>query len=123
MPIRVHSKGKFYLIECPKGTRVERCSARTAFDSADAPDRLLVPFDGREIPITADPPELLPLLAESGPCRLTLVGAPVPEASLAGAVCLNCNEDDVSWLSVEDGSNGRSLRHIAAVTSDSMIHR
>jgi Zn ribbon nucleic-acid-binding protein len=40
-----------------------------------------------------------------GHCDLSLVGEPVPDVNLAGVVCPNCNEDDVSWLSVEDDSN------------------
>ena len=105
MRIRVYSKGKFYLIECPEGTRVVRCVVLSDPDSADSHDLLVVPFEGQEIAIPTDPPELLPLLAESGRCGLSLVGEPVPAVSLAGAVCPNCNEDDVSWLSVDDGSN------------------
>ena len=64
----------------------------------------MVPFEGREIRIPADPSELLPLLAESGRCGLSLIGDPEPEMRLAGAACPNCGEDDVNWLSVEDGS-------------------
>jgi hypothetical protein len=51
------------------------------------------------------PPEVLPLLAESGRCELSLVGEPITNVNLAGSVCPICNKDDVSWLSVEDGSN------------------
>jgi hypothetical protein len=98
MRVRVYSQGKFYLIECPEGTRAVR-------DAAKLHDSLVVPFEGQEIAIPSDPPELLPLLAESGRCGLSLVGEPVPAVNLAGAVCPNCNEDDVSWLSVDDGSN------------------
>jgi hypothetical protein len=47
----------------------------------------------------------LPLLADAGRFGLSVAGEPVPDVSLAGAVCPNCNEEDVSWLSVEDGSN------------------
>jgi hypothetical protein len=96
MRVRVYSGGKFYLIQCPDGTRVVR---------DDVQDILVVPFDGQEIAIPSDPPELLPLLAESGRAGLSQVGEPVPAVNLAGAVCPNCNEDDVSWLSVDDGSN------------------
>jgi hypothetical protein len=46
----------------------------------------------------------LPLLAESGQCGLSLVGEPTPNVNLAGVVCPNSNEDDVSWMSVEEGS-------------------
>jgi hypothetical protein len=102
---RVHSKGKCYLIDCPHGSRVVPCLALSLPDRADAHDHLLVPVEGMEIAIPADPPELLPLLADAGRFGLTLVGEPVPDVSLAGTVCPNCNEDDVSWLSVDDGSN------------------
>jgi len=95
MTIRVYAKGKFYLIKCPDGTRVVR---------ADLHDLLVVPFEGRSMPILSDPPELLSLLAESGRCGLSLVGEPVPDSSLAGVICPKCNEDDVNWLSVEDDS-------------------
>ena len=104
MRIRVYSKGKFYLIECPDGTTVVRCAVHSVPARADSHDLLVVPFRGQAIAIPADPPELLPLLAESGRCGLSLVGEPVPNVNLAGAVCPNCNEDDVSWLSVEDDS-------------------
>jgi hypothetical protein len=99
MRVRVYSEGRFYLIECPEGTRVVHCEAE------DSHDGLVVPFEGEEIAIPSDPPELLPLLAESGRCGLSLVGEPVPAVNLVGAVCPNCKEDDVSWLSVDDGSN------------------
>ena len=58
--------------------------------------------------VTSDnpnPSELLPLLAESGICGLSLISGPEPEARLAGAGCTTCGEDDVNWLSVEDGSD------------------
>jgi hypothetical protein len=105
MRVRVYSKGKFFLIECPDGTRVVRFAVDSGSDGADSHDRLLVPFDGRAIPIPADPPELLPLLADAGRFGLSVVGELVPDVNLAGAICPSCNEDDVSWLSVEDSSN------------------
>jgi hypothetical protein len=97
MRVRVYSEGKFYLIKCPVGTRVVR-------HAAEPYDILMVPFEGQEIAILNDPPELLPLLAESGRCGLSLIGEPVPSVGLLGAVCPSCNEDDVNWLSVDDGS-------------------
>jgi hypothetical protein len=63
----------------------------------------MVPFDGREIRIPADPSDLLPLLAEAGLCGLSLIGGPEPALMLAVAACPNCGEDDVDWLSLEDG--------------------
>ena len=104
MRIKHFSKGKFYVIHCPQGTRVVRCSAQPALVEPDGHDHLVVPFEGREIRIPTDPPELLPLLAESGRCGLSLIGDPEPEMRLAGAACPNCGEDEVNWLSVEDGS-------------------
>jgi hypothetical protein len=77
--IRHFSKGRFYLIQCPRGTRVVRC-----WGHPEAHDLLVVPFEGREIRIPADPSELLPLLAESGRCGLLLIGDPEREMRLAG---------------------------------------
>ncbi len=105
MHIRIHSKGKYYLIECPAGTRVVRCAAQAVPGADDSHDRVIIPFRGQELTIPADPPELLPLLADAGQYGLSLIGEPLADASVAGAVCPNCNEDDVSWLSVEDDSN------------------
>jgi hypothetical protein len=99
MRIKHFSKGKFYVIQCPRGTRVVRC-----WGHPGGQDHLVVPFEGRKIRIPADPPELLPLLAESGRCGLSLIGDSEPEMRLAGAACPNCGEDDANWLSVEDGS-------------------
>ena len=86
------------------GTRVVRCSEQPALVGSDGHDLLVVPFEGQEIRIPADPAELLPLLAESGRCGLSLIGGPEPGMMLAGAVCPNCSEDEVNWLSVEDNS-------------------
>jgi uncharacterized metal-binding protein (TIGR02443 family) len=102
--IKHFSKGKYYVIQCPQGTSVVRCSAQPALVEPHGHDLLVVPFEGREIRIPADPSELLPLLSESGRCGLSLIGDPEPEMMLAGAACPNCGEDDVNWLSVEDGS-------------------
>ena len=104
MRIRHFSKGKFYVIQCPPGTRVVRCSEDPALVGPDGHDLLVVPFQVREIRIPTDPSELLPLLAESGRCGLSLIGDPEPGMMLAGAVCPNCGEADPNWLSVEDGS-------------------
>ena len=56
-----------------------RCS-----ENPEAQDLLIVPFEGREIRIPADPSELLPLLAESGRCGLSLIGDAEPGMMLAG---------------------------------------
>jgi hypothetical protein len=105
MRIRHYSKSKFDLIECPNGARVIRCAVQSDRDTADSHDRLVVPFRGQELTIPADPPELLPLLVNAGQYCLSPVGEPVPDVILEGAVCPKCDEDDVSWLSVEDDSN------------------
>ena len=68
--------------------------------------------------IPADPTELLPLLAESGRCGLSLIGDPEPAMMLAGAACPNCGEDDVDWLSVEDSSE---TAHCDRCGSDSAV--
>jgi Zn ribbon nucleic-acid-binding protein len=101
MRIRHFSQGKWYEIECPEGSRVERASGRPAPGGAPGADRLIVAWDGQEIPIPADPEELLPLLAESGRCGLALCGEPVPGPDLAGVSCPGCDERDVQWLAVE----------------------
>jgi hypothetical protein len=102
--IKHFSKGKFYVIQCPPGTRVVRTSSQPAPVEPDGHDHLVVPFEGREIRVPADPSELLPLLAEAGLCGLSLIGDSEPAMMLAGSACPNCGEDDVNWLSVEDGS-------------------
>jgi len=66
MRIRHYAQGKFYVIECPEGTRVVRRSEQPLDGIAVSHDLLIVPFKGEELRIPADPPELLPLLAESG---------------------------------------------------------
>jgi hypothetical protein len=98
MRIRHFSKGKWYEIQCPEGSRVERGSGR----AAPGADRLIVAWDGQEIPIPADPEELLPLLAEAGRCGLVLCGEPEPGPVLIGASCPGCGEWDMHWLAVED---------------------
>jgi len=104
MIVRHYAQGKWYRIPCPEGSRVERRADPADPDGGFAPDRLLVPFEGEVVPIPADPPELLPLLAESGRFGLALDGEPQPEARLAGAACPRCGEDDITWLVFEDGS-------------------
>lgn len=103
MRIKHFSKGKFYLITCPPGTGVIRFWGQPGLLDPAGHDLLMVPYDGREIRIPAEPSELLPLLAEAGLCGLSLIGGPEPAMMLAGAACPNCGEDDVDWLSVEDG--------------------
>ena len=94
MRIRHYSLGKFYLIECPEGSRVVR--------DASSPERLAVPFDGRGIMIPAEPCELLPMLAEAGRCGLALIGEPVFEPRFTGLICPSCAERETAWLTLED---------------------
>src|SRR4051794_10535310 len=103
MLIKCHAQGKFYTIECPEGTRLVRGADRP---NGDIPchDHLVVPLNGKEVRIPADPPELLPLLAESGNFGVTLAGEPEPEVRLAGVACLGCGEVDVAWLQITDGT-------------------
>src|SRR4051794_26406496 len=103
MRVRHHAQGKFYTIECPEGTIVVRRPDLTADGEAVPHDHLVVPLDGKEVRIPADPPELLPLLAETGKFGVTLVGEPEPDVRLTGTSCPDCGETDVAWLQVEDG--------------------
>ena len=98
MRVRHHAQGKFYTIECPEGTRVVRRSEQSADGEAVPHDHLVVPLNGKEVRIPADPPELLPLLAETGNFGVALVGEPEPDVRLAGASCPGCGETDVNWL-------------------------
>ena len=101
MRVKHHAQGKFYVIECPEGTRLVR---RTSGGKALKCDHLVVPLNGEKVRIPADPPELLPMLAESGNFGITLVGEPVPDMRLGGVVCPKCGEDDVNWLQLRDDS-------------------
>jgi hypothetical protein len=71
MRVKHHAQGKFYVIECPEGTRLVR---RTSGGEAVPCDYLIVPLNGKDVRIPADSPELLPMLAESGNFGITLVG-------------------------------------------------
>ena len=70
------------MIECPEGTRVVRCTEQPVDGEVAPHDHLVVPLNWMEIRIPADPPELLPLLAESGNFVISLSGEPVPEEPL-----------------------------------------
>src|SRR4051812_16329292 len=100
MRLKHHAQGKFYTIECPVGTRIERHSDLAADGEAVPHDHLVLPINGKEVRIPADPPELLPLLAETGKFGITLIREPVPEIRLAGTSCPGCGESDVNWLQV-----------------------
>src|SRR4051812_25050703 len=104
MRVRCHAQGKFYTIECPEGTRVVRRSDLPVEGEAGPHDLLIVPLKGREIRIPADPPELLPLLAESGNFGVRLVGEPEADVRMEGVSCPGCGEADVTWLQLDDGS-------------------
>jgi hypothetical protein len=105
MLINHYARGKFYQVACPEGTRIVRGSESTAaLNRSPARDLIVVPFGGKEIRIPVDLPDLLPLLAESGRCGLSLVGEPRPDAVLKGAVCPRCGQSDVNWLFIEDDS-------------------
>ena len=104
MRIKHYAEGKFYEIRCPDGTRIVRNRVFRASGVPDPCDGIVVPFGGQQIPIPADPATLLPLLAESGRCGLSLLGEPEPEARLAGVSCPECGEGDVNWLRAEDDS-------------------
>lgn len=101
MRVKHHAQGKFYVIECPEGTRLVPRSE----DTQPTPcDYLVVPLNDKEVRIPADPPELLPMLAESGNFGISLVGEPVADVRLTGVVCPKCGEDDVNWLQVREGT-------------------
>jgi Zn ribbon nucleic-acid-binding protein len=100
MLVRHYSQGKWYRIVCPEGSRVERQSDQAGPGGGQPQDRLIVPWVGEEIVIPAEPAELLPLLAESGRCGLSLRGKPEAGADLAGATCPGCGEQDIDWLSI-----------------------
>jgi ribosomal protein S27E len=100
MLVRHYSQGKWYRIECPEGSRIERQSDQAGPGGGHPPDRLIVPWGGEEIAIPAEPVELLPLLAESGRCGLSLLGKTEAGAELAGVACPGCGEQDIDWLSI-----------------------
>ena len=96
MFVKYYAQGKFYRIVLPEGSRLVRRSDHLVHDV------VIVPYEGREIAIAADPPELLPLLAESGRCGLAMVGDPEPGETLAGITCPGCGERDVKWIALDD---------------------
>ncbi len=108
MRVKHHAQGKFYTNACPEGTRVVRRSDWSEYGEAVLHDHLVVPLNGKEVRIPADPSELLPLLAESGRCGLSLVEEPEPDVRLAGVVCPECGENDVTWLQL--GTDSEAVR-------------
>src|SRR5689334_692046 len=107
MRVKLYAQGKFYTIQCPEGTRVVRRPERTPDDESVSHDLLVIPLNGKEIRIPAEPPELLPMLAESGNFGVSLV----PDVRLAGASCPGCGEDHVAWLRPEEGSESVHCDH------------
>lgn len=103
MWVRCHAQGKFYTILGPEGTRLVRGKGRPGGKVAEH-DHLIVPLRGKTIRIPTDPPELLPLLAESGNFGVLMVGEAEPDVSLADASCPCCSEADVNWLQLSDGT-------------------
>src|SRR3954468_15881434 len=108
MRVKHYAQGKFYTIECPEGSRVVRNPDQSADGRAALHDHLVVPLNGKEVRIPADPPELLPLLAETGNFGITMVGEPVPDMRLAGLSCPGCAETDVTWLQL--GAESEAVR-------------
>jgi hypothetical protein len=104
MRVKHYAQGKIFTIECPEGTRIVRRSEQPAEGGAVQHDDLVVPLNGREIRIPAEPPELLPMLADSGNFGVSLVGEPEPDVRLAGVSCPGRGESDVNWLQDRDGS-------------------
>jgi ribosomal protein S27E len=104
MRVKCHAQGKFYTILCPEGTRVVRRTEQPPDAEVVLHDHLVVPLKGKEVRIPADPPELLPLLAETGNFGVSLVREPEPDGSLAGVSCPGCGETDVAWLQLQDES-------------------
>jgi len=102
MRVRHHAQGKFYVIECPEGTRLVRRDEQPAGGEMVLHDFLLVPLNGKQVRIPADPSELLPLPAESGNFGISLAGEPEPDATLVGVSCPECRETDVNWLQLRD---------------------
>jgi hypothetical protein len=103
MQVRCYAQGKFYTILCPEGTRLVRGKGRPGGKLAEH-DHLIVPLKGKTIRIPAEPPELLPLLAESGNFGVLLVGDPEPDVRLADASCPGCREADVNRLRLSGNS-------------------
>ena len=108
MRVKHYAQGKFYTIACPEGTRVVRHSDLPADGEAVSHDHLVIPLNGKQVRIPADPPELLPLLAETGNFGVSLVGKPEPDVRLTGVVCPECGETDVIWLQL--GTDSEAVR-------------
>lgn len=107
MRVGHYAQGKFYEIDCPEGTRVVRRREWPTDGETTLHDLLVVPLNGKEVRIPSDPPELLPMLAESGNFGISLVGLPEPDGSMVGVVCPECGRDDVTWLQLRDDETVR----------------
>jgi hypothetical protein len=104
MRVRHYAQGKFYTIQCPEGTRIVRRKDQPADGEAVQDAHMIVPLNGQEVRIPADPSELLAMLAETGHFGVSLVGEPVSDERLSGVACPKCGETDVTWLQLRDGS-------------------
>ena len=102
MRIKHYAGGKFYPIDCPEGTAIVRQSDRLDRTGAFLPDLVVVRVKGRDIPIPTEPPDLLPMLAESRRFGLKLAGPARPDMYLGGAACPDCGERDLDWLWLDD---------------------
>jgi hypothetical protein len=51
MIVKHYAQGKFYRIACPEGSQIIRRSDRITPDGGFLHDQVIVPFEGKEIPI------------------------------------------------------------------------
>jgi hypothetical protein len=72
MLVRHHHDGRVYVVEFPEGTRVHR-SVRAG------EGMLIVPWEGRDVPIFEKPGELIVQLAEGGDYGMRLVAVEGPQ--------------------------------------------
>lgn len=72
MLIRHYAFGRRYLIEGPPGTKVIRQSHLTNSSGGFLSDMLIIPWQGQEIPVFAEPDNLLSELARAGKYGLKL---------------------------------------------------
>lgn len=67
MLVRHRHAGRWYLVEAPEGTRPFRSELA-------GEGMLLIPWNGRKVPVFEEPSELIVRLAEAGKYGLRLVG-------------------------------------------------
>lgn len=75
MLVRHFHEGSFWIIEVPDGTRIERLSHIPTASGDWLSDVLFIPWDGVEVPVPAEPPGVLPLLANEAMYGLRVVAA------------------------------------------------